>query len=185
MLDKIFDKVDFAVTPLQAGEYEECEFRNCDLSHADLSGFVFIGCRFKDTNLSMAKLSRTSFREVVFEGCKMVGLHFEDCIAFMYPPEFKSCMLDLSSFTAVKIPNTKFIHCEMKEVDFTQADLSGSAFDHCNLDRAIFEKCNLTRADFSAAVNYTLDPGKNILKKTVFSLVGLPGLLNQFDIVVR
>jgi fluoroquinolone resistance protein len=88
MVDKLFDKVDFGAAPLPAGEYEDCEFRNCNLSNADLSDMVFIGCRFRDTNLSMAKLSRASFREVVFEGCKMVGLHFEEAIPFLVPPDF-------------------------------------------------------------------------------------------------
>jgi uncharacterized protein YjbI with pentapeptide repeats len=184
MTDKVFDKVDFKAEPLQLGEYEDCEFRNCDLSKADLSDMVFIGCCFKDTNLSMAKLGRASFQEVLFEGCKMVGLHFEDALPFLVAPEFIHCILDLSSFTSVKLPKVKFKDSELKEVDFSEADLSGCVFDHCNLDRAIFDRTNLTRANFSNAINYSLDPGKNMVKKAVFSLNGLPGLLGKYDIVV-
>ncbi len=184
MLDEIFDKVDFKAAPLQAGEYEDCIFRNCDLANVDLSDKVFMGCQFKETNLSMAKLSRASFREVVFEGCKMVGLHFDDCIPFIYPPEFENCVLNLSSFTALKIPKTKFKNCELKEVDFSEADLTGCVFDHCNVERAIFDRTNLTRANFSTAFNYSLDPGKNMVKKAIFSLSGLPGLLDKYDIVI-
>jgi fluoroquinolone resistance protein len=184
MTDKVFDKVDFSAEPLQPGEYEDCEFRNCDLSKADLSDMVFIGCRFKDTNLSMAKLGRASFQEVLFEGCKMVGLHFEDALPFLMPPEFTHCILDLSSFTSVKLPKVKFKYSDLKEVDFSEADLSGCVFDHCNLDRAIFDRTNLTRANFSNAFHYALDPGKNMVKKAVFSLNGLPGLLGKYDIVI-
>lgn len=184
MTDKVFDKIDFNVEPLPAGEYEDCAFRSCDFSNADLSGMVFIGCRFKDTNLSMAKLSRASFREVVFEGCKMVGLHFEDALPFLVPPEFTNCILDLSSFTSVKLPRVKFERCDVKEVDFSEADLSGCMFDHCNVERAIFDRTNLTMANFSTAFNYSLDPGKNMVKKAIFSLSGLPGLLDRYDIVI-
>jgi uncharacterized protein YjbI with pentapeptide repeats len=79
----------------------------------------------------------------------------------------------------------KFKDSELKEVDFSEADLSGCVFDHCNLDRAIFDRTNLTRANFSNAINYSLDPGKNTVKKAVFSLNGLPGLLGKYDIVVE
>jgi uncharacterized protein YjbI with pentapeptide repeats len=99
-------------------------------------------------------------------------------------PEFINCILDLSSFTSVKLPKVKFKDSELKEVDFSEADLSGCVFDHCNLDRAIFDRTNLTRANFSNAINYSLDPGKNMVKKAVFSLNGLPGLLGKYDIVI-
>ena len=70
-------------------------------------------------------------------------------------------------------------------MDFTGADLTGSAFDHCNLLKATFENTNLEKADFTTAEHYTIDPALNKIKKAKFGMMGLPGLLTRYDIVIR
>jgi uncharacterized protein YjbI with pentapeptide repeats len=182
--DVIFDKVDFKAEPLQMGEYEACEFRNCDLSNADLSGMIFMDCRFTECNLSMAKLSRASFREVVFEGCKMVGLHFEDLIPFLAPPEFINCDLSISSFFEIKAQKIKFIKCQLNEVDFTGANLTEGVFEDSDLQGAIFSGTNLEKADFRTSRHYVIDPTKNKVQKAKFSLEGAVGLLDQFKVII-
>jgi len=184
MVDHQFDKVDFKATPLQAGEYENCVFLNCDLSGADLSGLIFIACRFKDSNLSMARLGRASFREVVFEGCKMVGLHFEDALPFLVPPEFINCDLGVSSFVEVKLPGVRFSHCQLQEVDFTGAHLAGAIFEKSDLHRAVFSGTHLEKADFRSALHYSIDPTRNKVRKARFSLDGAIGLLDQFNVII-
>ncbi len=184
MIDQQFDKIDFTVAPLQAGEYEDCAFLNCDLSGADLADTVFIGCRFKDCNLSMAKLSRASFREVVFEGCKMVGLHFEDALPFMVPPDFINCDLGVSSFVEMELPGVRFSHCQLHEVDFTGAQLNGAVFEKSDLQRAIFSGTNLEKGDFRTALHYSIDPTRNKVRKARFSLEGSIGLLDQFNVII-
>ncbi len=73
----------------------------------------------------------------------------------------------------------------MQEVDFVEANLSGIKFIECDLLGAIFENTNLERTDFRTAYNYTLDPGQNRIRKTKFSLQGLPGLLTKFDMEIE
>ena len=80
--DAHFDKVDGKTTPLQKGEYEHCTFTNCDFAEVNLGGIRFVDCRFEGCNLSLAKLRKTTIRDVVFENCKMLGLHFDECDDF-------------------------------------------------------------------------------------------------------
>jgi uncharacterized protein YjbI with pentapeptide repeats len=185
MLDQVFDKVDFTTDPLQPGEYEDCSFLQCDLSGIDLGDIVFIGCRFKDCNLSMAKLHRASFREVSFEGCKMVGLHFEDALPLLVPPDFLNCNLHLSSFVELKLQKVKFTGCQMEEVDFTGANLSEALFDKSNLSKAVFSGTVLEKADLRTALHYSIDPNRNKIRRAKFSLEGVVGLLDQYHIVIE
>lgn len=183
--DNLFDKVDFRARPLPLGEYEACVFRNCDLSNADLSGMVFIDCRFIECNLSMAKLSRASFREVVFDGCKMMGLHFEDALPFLVPPVFLNCDLRISSFFEIKAQKVTFIKCQLHEVDFTGANLSEAIFEDSDLLGTIFSGTNLEKADFRTSRHFSIDPTKNKVQKAKFSLEGAVGLLDQFKVIIE
>ncbi len=73
----------------------------------------------------------------------------------------------------------------MIEVDFSNCDLSGSVFENCNLLRATFENTILEKADFCTSFNYSLDPEINKIKKAKFSLSGLIGLLDKYDIEIE
>ncbi len=77
---------------------------------------------------------------------------------------------------------TNFNDCELQEVDFTETDLSLVNLSQCNLMNATFDRSNLERADFSSAINYTIDPEINFLKKAKFSTNGLVGLLSKYGI---
>lgn len=180
-----FNGVNFSEKPINCIEYESCNFLNCNFSGVDLSETVFIDCDFHHCDLSNTKLIKTAFREVRFHSCKMVGLHFGDCNDFLLSMNFTDCQLDLSSFYKLKIPNTKFINSDLKEVDFVESDLSGAEFSNCNLQRALFENTNLEKADFRTSFNYIINPLNNKLKKTRFSKESIEGLLNSFDIIVE
>lgn len=80
--EKKYEKLNFKIRPLIKGEFEACYFSDCDFSEAELSEVIYTDCEFVRCNLSMAKLYRTSFRDVKFNDCKMLGLHFEECNEF-------------------------------------------------------------------------------------------------------
>ena len=82
----------------------------------------------------------------------------------------------------VKLKKTVFKDCTLTEADFSEADLSAAIFDHCDLARATFDHTNLEKADFRTAVNYSIDPEKNKIKKAKFSQTGIAGLLDKYDI---
>jgi uncharacterized protein YjbI with pentapeptide repeats len=133
----------------------------------------------------MAKLSQTSFCTVQFKECKMLGLHFDHCNEFLFAVAFDHCQLNLSSFYGLKLKKTYFKNTILHEVDFSDADLTQATFDQCDLMNAIFDNTLLEKADLRTAFNYTIHPEKNRLKKAKFSVSGLPGLLQHFDIVIE
>lgn len=179
--DKTFDKKELPAK----GEYENCIFNSCDLSNYDLSEFKFIDCTFNDCNLSMAELNKTVFRDVKFRNCKMLGLRLDICSDFGLSFSFEGCQLNHSSFYKTKIKKTIFKNSQLQETDFTEADLANSVFDNCNLSQAVFDQAVLERADFRTAYNYSIDPEMNRISKAKFSISGIAGLLDKYDIDIE
>jgi uncharacterized protein YjbI with pentapeptide repeats len=181
----VFDKKDFTETPIQKGEYEHCTFNGCDFSNTDLSHITFSECTFNGCNLSLAKLTNTGMRNITFTDCKLLGLHFEDCSDFLFAVHFDKCILNLSSFFKQKMKKTNFKSCSLHEVDFTEADCTLAVFDHCDFTGAKFEMTNLEKADLSTSFNYSIDPENNRIKKAKFSMEGIAGLLDKYDIEIE
>jgi uncharacterized protein YjbI with pentapeptide repeats len=76
------------------------------------------------------------------------------------------------------------MNLKLYEADFTECDLSGSVFENCDLMRATFDNSILERTDFRTSFNYSIDPEKNRIRKARFSLTGIPGLLNKYNIEI-
>lgn len=182
--DKDFAGVVFANGDL-SGDYENCRFKNCVFTEIDLAGISFIECEFDGCNLSSAQVRGTAFKTVKFKNCKLLGLLFSDCNAFLFSVHFDNCLLNLASFFNLKMKATQFKNCSMHEVDFTQADLTGSAFTECDLAGAVFENTIIEKADLRSAHNYSINPQLNRIKKAKFSLHGVPGLLQQYNIDIE
>ena len=85
----------------------------------------------------------------------------------------------------MKIKKTVFKTSSLHEVDFAEADLSNSLFDNCDLAHAIFENTNLEKSDFRSSFNYSINPEINKIKKAKFSLNGIAGLLEKYDIDIE
>jgi fluoroquinolone resistance protein len=49
---------------------------------------------------------------------------------------------------------------------------------------SVFDRTNLEKADFRSAGNYSIDPTTNKIKKARFSLDGVAGLLDKYDIEI-
>lgn len=179
--DQTFDRID----ALTKGDYENCVFSNCNFAEYDLSECTFTDCRFIACNLSLAKLSKTTFRNVNFRDSKMLGLRFDTCNPFGLSVSFEGCQLNHASFYKTKIKDTVFKHCQLQEADFAEADLSNSLFDNCQLLQAIFDHTTLEKADFRTSYNYSIDPETNRIKKAKFSLPGVAGLLDKYDIEIE
>lgn len=78
-----------------------------------------------------------------------------------------------------------FENSDLTGTDFTDADLTDAIFDQCNLAHVIFERTILDKANLTTAFHFLIDPTTNSLKKTRFSIDGLPGLLGQYNIVIE
>jgi len=183
--DKTFNGNNFLANKLPKADYENCNFINCNFSNSDLSSVNFIDCEFESCDLSMAKLIDTSFNNVYFKSCKLLGLHFDDCNKFSLSFSFDNCIINLSSFYKLKIQNTKFLNCELQEVDFTETNLTLSILNGCDLSKAVFENTIIEKTDFRTSYNYSIDPNKNKIKKAKFSINEITGLLDKYDIIIK
>ena len=185
IVDKNFVGIDFTKTTIELGEYEGCSFSNCHFLSVDLSHLNFIDCVFTNCDLSLTKLNNTALRDVKFVGCKLLGLHFDDCNKFSFSAFFEGCNLNLSSFYKMNMKNSQFKSCSLHEVDFIEANLTSSIFDVCDLMGASFDRTVLEKADFRTSRNFIIDPEKNKLKKAKFSVATLPGLLEKYNLVIE
>lgn len=183
--DQTFENIDFTTTKLTGTEYEYCQFRNCNFTGTDLSGFRLMECSLTDCDMSNVKLSAATLNDVQFVGCKILGVHFEDCNEVLFAVAFENCVLNFSSFYQRPAKKTSFRNCSMQEVDFTGADLTSALFHNCNLENAHFENTTLEKADLRTAFNYTIDPELNRIRKAKFGREGLAGLLGKYDIDVE
>lgn len=180
-----FEGMDYTGKEPDKGAYEDCTFINCNFSNTDLSGLKFLECEFLNCDWSMAILTGATLRSAHFRGCKMLGLHFEDCNELLFSVSFEDCQLDLSSFYQRPLKGARFTNCSLQEVDFTEANLSHAIFVHCNLKGASFGRTNLEGADLRTAYHFSIDPEKNRLRKAKFSVSGLAGLLGKYDIEIE
>ncbi|UJH68733.1 pentapeptide repeat-containing protein [Allomuricauda sp. SCSIO 65647] len=183
--DKKYVKEDFRTQRLAKGDYENCHFEDCLFQEGFLDNQNFVECRFVNCDLTNVNIANTQFNDVVFEACKLMGIHFETCDPLLLTLQFKKCNLSLASFYEMDMPNTRFENCKLHQVDFTMTKLMACLFPECDMKGALFEGADLGRADFTSAVNFNIDPTKNNIKKAIFSQSGLIGLLKKYDIAVE
>ena len=86
---------------------------------------------------------------------------------------------------AAKFYCSIFKNSILHEVDLAEADLSNAVFDNCDLKGTMFDNTIIEHADFRTAYNYSIDPAKNKIKKAKFSMAGLIGLMDKYDIVIE
>lgn len=184
-IDKTFEKSVLIDGQINDREFDGCTFRNCDFSGSTFSGCTFVDCEFLDCNLSMAKFPKTGLKTAVFRNCKLLGIRFDACDDFLFNVSFFDSTLDYSWFIGKKMPKTLFSNASLKGVNFSNADLSSSDFAGSDLADAVFDETKLDGADCSSARNYRIDPQFNSLKKAKFSLDGLHGLLDKYQIDIR
>lgn len=184
-IDLTFEKIIRMDAKIGGREFDSCIFRNCDFSNTVFSECQFIDCQFIDCNLSMAKFPASGLKAVSFKDSKLLGIRFDECEDFLFDVTFNDCTLDYSWFINKKMPKTKFANCSLKGVNFSGCDLTASNFDNANLDGAVFDNTILKSADFSTAYNYKIDPELNPMPKAKFSVHGIPGLLDKYDIKIE
>ena len=167
------------------GEYENCEFYDCVFSNADLSESIFQNCDFHRCDLSMVKLHNTALRDVRFKECKQLGSRFDHCNKMLLSFSFHNCILNFSSFFALNLKGIIFKDCQMHEVDLVQAEMNNACFKGSDLLHAMFDHTALEGADFRDAVNFSIDPENNRIKKSKFSSNGLSGLLDKYNLQIE
>lgn len=161
-----FIRCNFHEAVLRETRFRDCTFKHCDLSLSDVSGSVFIGVKFEDS-----QLVGINWTDVAWNKDK---LH--------KPVEFVRCVLNHGTFTGLDLKKIQMLKCIAHDVDFSDANLSQAVCRSTDFNNSRFVHTNLTEADFTGAQNYTIAAGLNTLKKTKFSLPEAMSLLYSLDI---
>lgn len=173
------DKIDFVNS-----EFIGCDFRGYQFDVNDLNKAKFIECKFIECNLSNCLTSFSTFRDVCFEDCKMIGINWSDSQTVTHVV-FRKCLLDYNIFHNMKIVTTVFYDCSLREADFSQSRLVGAEFNKSELLNVNFSGCDLSKADFRQSKNFFIDPAYTNIKKAIFSMPEAMNLLIALDVVVK
>lgn len=184
ILQQEFTGIRYGREDLNLKEFERCIFDRCDFSACNFIGVTFIDCHFKDCTFTGSKINHVAFRTVHFEHCLMQDINFSMCDKLIFEMHFSHCVLDFSKFYTLKVRRISFISCSMIAVDFMKADLTEAIFDHCDLYKAVFSQTVLEKADFRTASHFSIDPEKNKIKRAMFAIGNVKGLLDKYGIVV-
>lgn len=184
-LDIEYNNLIYGEEEVNLKEFECCIFNHCDFSQCLFVAVTFIDCTFNDCIFSGAKINYVALRTVFFNRCKIEDVNFAMCDKLIFEVHFKECVLDFSKFYTLKIKGTTFVDCSIVAVDFMSADLTEVVFDNCDLYRSEFGKANANKANFKTSYNYTIDPTKTKIKKAVFSLNEVKGLLFKHELVIK
>jgi len=133
----------------------------------------------------MVPVGEAVFTNAVFRGCKLMGVDFSKVRKFLLSMSFEECNLNDAFFFGLSLKGIRFSNCSMEEANFSEAMLAEANFGGCNLTGAIFDRTNLERADFTYASGYSINPENNRIRKAKFSIPGVIGLLNSYDIDIR
>ena len=183
-LDIEYNSITYGEEEVNFKEFECCKFTKCNFSRCVFLSVTFIDCTFNDCTFSNAKINYVAFRTVTFNRCEIKEVNFAMCDKLIFEIAFKDCVLDFSKFYTLKLKRTSFTNCSLIAVDFMSTDLTEVLFENCDLYRSEFAKAIANKANFKTSYNYTIDPKTTKLKKAVFALEGLKGLLYKHDIQV-
>lgn len=168
--------------------FEDCNFINSSFNEASFISCKFVECEFKSCNLSSIKLNNTSFLDVIFNGSKLLGINWSYAkwpyIKLASPIKFYQCNISYSSFYELDLKEILIEECKAYDVDFREANLSNGSFMRTDFDGSLFMHTKLNSADFTDAINYSIHPIENDIRKGKFSLPDALALLNSFEIEI-
>ncbi|HAP43318.1 MAG: hypothetical protein A2087_03575 [Spirochaetes bacterium GWD1_61_31] len=183
--DQTFVKLDFSELSLLGREFSACVFNDCNFTGSNLSGSTFEDCRFVGCNLSNPILENSRLIDLRFAGCKVVGLRLFTCRQLAFDLQFDACKLSVCNFSDVKMKKSKFTACQIDECYFQNSYLPEADFTASSFRNTLFSQADLQKANFRRASGYSIDPRLNNIRRAVFSVPAVLGLIDCFDIVIK
>jgi len=182
--DQIFEGLDHKSIVVTGRHFEACTFLKCNFGGSAFKNCRFIDCIFQNCDLSNLLLHGATFRDVSFKDCKLVGINWANASVITHL-NFDGCVLNYASFVGLDLRKSTVKNCSAKEADFADANLGESDCRGTDFAAARFANTNLGKADFRKAINYSIRPDSNKLKKAIFSLPEATLLLYGLDIVLE
>jgi fluoroquinolone resistance protein len=187
--DQVFKGTSLEEAQLVSSEFYDCTFIRCSFVKSVLRYCKFVNCIFQRCDLSLVQVPGSSFSLTRFEDSKLIGVDWTqaDWAASRLgdPIGFFTCAISHSTFIGLSLPGIEIRDCVAVDVDFRETNLSRADFAGTDLSESLFSNTNLTEADLSAARNYNITPGQNVLKQAKFSLPEAMSLLYSLDIDLK
>jgi uncharacterized protein YjbI with pentapeptide repeats len=179
-----FEKINAGGNKFTHLEFFNCSFLSCQFANTIFENCVFEKCVFKNCDLSVAKFSGSSFVDIEFEDCKLLGI---DWTLAQKPSglNFIKCILNDSTFNKMDLRSSEIKECIAHNTDFENANLSKTICAGTDFLNAKFNDADLSSADFTSAINYSINPNKTKIKKAKFSLPEAVNLLDAWDLEIE
>ncbi len=162
--------------------FDDCNLKSCRLNFANLENTTFRKCNLSNSNLQKVKLNKTSFARCNFNNSSLIKLNnknrqervsFDDCnlkscrlnFANLENTTFRKCNLSNSNLQKVQLGKTKFIDCNLQNIDLEDSTIEGTVllFKNCNLSYATLSNLDLSKIVFNNC-NFRKTKFKNVSK---------------------
>lgn len=187
--DKHFSNLDLEKIELQNKTFENCYFDKINFSEAKIIACKFVDCEFEFCNLTAAQINQSSFSEVIFDECKLIGINWIQAkwpsIQLTSPIKFYRSNISHSSFYELDLTEIVIEECKAQQVDFREGDFSDGVFTLTDFEGSLFMHSKLHAADFIDAINYSINPLENDIRKAKFSMPDAINLLHSFEIELQ
>jgi uncharacterized protein YjbI with pentapeptide repeats len=182
--DAHFADLDCGGLDLAGKGFRQCRFERVRLAEANLEGCTFDDCEIEACDLTMARVDKAAFREVRFRRSKLMGIDWSGVRGIAFSVSFEGCTLSHSTFADLKMQGAVIRDCKAHEVAFMGVDLSKALFAGTDLHGARFMDTVLVDTDLSEAVNYSISPQQNRLRRTKFSEEAVLALASELGVIV-
>jgi len=183
-VDRRFANLTCQDAELKDIEFFECRFEGCKFLRTVFRRCRFEQCVFEKCDVSLLRVPESRFVGVRFLHAKLLGIDWTQA-ATPLTLAFHGSNVSHSMFILLSLQKMEMVECVAREVDFTGTNLTRANLAKTDFLGSRFVDTNLEYADFSKAVNYSIDPRTNRLKKAVFSMPEAASLLSAFDVVLK
>ena len=115
---------------LSGAVFIDCRFRQCNFLQADLFAVSADRAHFSECIFDAVNMNKSRLERAVFEGCWLRSAHF--LRADLSGALFRSGRLSVCDFRRAQLLDAEFHGCRVDdECDFSDADLEGALFSEC------------------------------------------------------
>ena len=186
--DQTFDAVKLEQHHISNKEFNNCTFQDCDFTGCTFNNCEMNECTFNNCNLSLVQFTNSCLNKVAFTQSKLVGINWtqtrQPTLVTGAQYEFKTCIMNDSSFQGLKLQKMILTDCRAHDVDFREADLSDANCSGSDFRDSLFMHSNLNTCDFSNATNYNIDIRHNEVTGAKFDRYESVRLLQCLDIEI-
>jgi uncharacterized protein YjbI with pentapeptide repeats len=184
--DESFREIILDGAQITRSQFYDCTFTECSFAETELLKCRFSNCVFEGCDLSLMRVTDSAFSDTRFLDSKVLGVNWTlaDWSTNLFGEGliFQKCSINHSTFIGLQLKGISIVDCVASNVDFRETDLSKSNLSGTEFSESLFISTNLTEADFRDAINYAINPAKNMLTRAKFSLPEAMSLLFSMDI---